>query len=91
MITAEDFKKLFMPDGNGNFIPEVDLPKYDLVYESENVKHKLVISTEVYKYFGQYFGVTYTRDNTGYWSDGESYPAEVAEVFPYTFIETRYK
>lgn len=76
MITVEDFEKKF----NANY--EVILPKECLVHEEEFIKHKMVLNIAVWKYGEQFFEVTYVRDNSGYWSDGESYLPTVAEVFP---------
>lgn len=84
MFTVAEFKERFIEDG------EVDLPKYCLVYEERIVDHKLIIYTEVWNYFGQFFEVTYTRDNSGYWGEGESYPVEVQKVFPKEVTKTIY-
>ena len=76
MITVEDFVKKF------NKYDEVDLPKECLVHKEEFIEHKMVLNIAVWKYGEHFFEVTYARDNSGYWSDGESYPPTVAEVFP---------
>lgn len=83
-MTIDEFEEKFIEDG------EVKLPQSAIVYEDESIEHKLVISTVVWEYFGQFFEVTYTKDNSGYWRDGESYPPTVAEVFPKEVTVTKY-
>jgi len=46
------------------------------------VEHKTVYNSNVYLVEGIYFEVTFTRDNCGYWSDGERYDPTIQEVFP---------
>lgn len=77
MLTVEEFVKKFIDEDY-----EVDLPRYCMVHDEEHIEHKLVIYVEVWKHGTQFFEVTRTRDNVGYWGDGESYPPTVAEVFP---------
>jgi hypothetical protein len=53
------------------------------------VEHKQVYSTNVYAVGDEYFAVDYTRDNTGYWSDGGSdYEAYVRKVIPTIIAKT---
>jgi len=87
MITVEEFKLKYLPEG------EIEnLVGADCVYTSGDiVEHKMVYNTEVWKVDDQFFEVMYSRSNSGYWGDSESYDPEVYEVFPYTFTETRYK
>lgn len=53
-----------------------------LVYHNEEVEHKTVYTTEVYQIDDDYFEVVNSRDNCGYWGDGERYPPEVRKVVP---------
>lgn len=46
------------------------------------VEHKAVYNSNIYQVEGVYFEVTFTRDNCGYWGDGEHYAPTVQEVFP---------
>lgn len=48
----------------------------------QEVEHKTVSQTSVYQCGEQYFVVTTMKDNSGYWSDGESYDPHVVEVKP---------
>ena len=84
MITVEEFIEKFMEDD------EVYLPTSALVYKDESIEHKFVVYTKVFKHFGQFFEVTTSRDNTGYWGDGEKYPPIVTEVFPKEVTTTIY-
>ena len=77
MITVEEFVEKFIDEDDG-----VDLPRSCMVHDEEYIDHKSVIYVEVWKHGTQFFEVTFTRDNSGYWSDGESYPPTVDEVFP---------
>ena len=56
------------------------------------VEHKTVYQTDIYSVevegVTRYFDVTFTRDNSGYWSDGESYPPEIIEVVPVEVVKT---
>ena len=87
-MTPVEFFEEFMADDPAE---GPDLPALHCVYTSDDVVwRKSVSSYQVWKYEGQYFKVTYSRSNSGYWSDGETYDPVVTEVFPYTFTETRY-
>lgn len=46
------------------------------------VEHKTVYNSDVYRVEGVYFEVTFTRDNSGYWSDGERYDPTICQVVP---------
>lgn len=85
MFTVEEFAEKFI-DEDG----EVDLPRYCMVHDEENIEHKLVCYIEVWEHGTQFFEVTYARDNSGYWSDGERYPPTVAEVFPVEVKSIKY-
>ena len=85
MITVEEFVKKFMDEDD-----EVDLPRSRMVHDEEHIEHKLVCYVEVWEHGTQFFEVTRTRDNSGYWSDGERYPPTVAEVFPEEVTVIRY-
>lgn len=54
----------------------------------EDVEHKTCYLTKVYQVDfaegDEHFEVTWTRDNSGYWGDGERYPGEVRKVKPVT-------
>lgn len=50
-------------------------------YDSE-VYHKTVSQISVYQAGEQFFEVESTRDNCGYWGDGESYDPTCREVKP---------
>jgi len=54
------------------------------------VECKMVYNSNVYLVEGIYFEVTFTRDNSGYWGDGESYDPEIYEVFPTQVTKTVY-
>jgi len=86
-ITVTQFETTYM-DEDG----EVDLPLSDRVEEGDTItEHKHVYNTDVYKVGDQFFAVTFTRDNTGYWSDGESYAPTVVEVFAKTITKVVYE
>lgn len=46
------------------------------------VEHKTVYNSNIYQVEDVYFEVTFTRDNCGYWGDGERYAPTIQEVFP---------
>jgi hypothetical protein len=78
-ITVEQFKEKHMEDGEVFDAKEV--------YRGpREIEHKSVLQTSVYQVTSgaveQYFEVTTCQDNSGYWSDGESYEPEVNEVKP---------
>lgn len=50
-------------------------------YDDE-VYHKTVSQISVYQAGEQYFEVEHTRDNCGYWGDGERYDPTCREVKP---------
>lgn len=73
-MSEEDYWEVYDPKG---------LTPCELVYEGgEEVNHKTVYQTSVYRLHDQYFEVTSSRDNSGYWSDGERYEPDVREVKP---------
>lgn len=84
MFTVKDFKKKL------NQFDEVDLPPECLVHEEEYIDGKLLFNIVVWKHGEQFFEMTYTRDNSGYWGEGENYPPEVTEVFPIEVTTTKY-
>ena len=88
-MTPSEFFNKFMSDDP---LEGPDLPSSAKVYLSESVvNRKQVSSFEVWAHEGQFFKVTYTRSNSGYWTDSEYDAPVVTEVFPYQFSETRYK
>lgn len=54
------------------------------------VEHKTVYNSNIYLVEGIYFEVTFTRDNSGYWGDGERYDPTIQEVFPKQITKTIY-
>ena len=54
------------------------------------VEHKTVYNSNIYLVEGIHFEVTFTRDNSGYWGDGERYDPEIYEVFPTQVTKTVY-
>ena len=67
-----------------------------LVEEGDDVvEHKTVCQTNIYSVevegVTKYFDVTFTSDNSGYWSDGESYPPEITEVVPVEVVKTEWR
>lgn len=52
------------------------------------VDYKRVYRSDIYEVEGIYFEVTFSRDNSGYWSDGERYDPTIAEVFPKQVTKT---
>lgn len=74
-ITVEQFIEQHMEDG--------EVFDAECVYAGpDEINHKTVYQTSVYKLGEQHFEVTNSRDNSGYWSDGESYDPHVVEVKP---------
>ena len=59
------------------------------------IEHKTVHQTSIYSAdvegVTRYFEVTFFRDNTGYWSDGESYPPEIIEVVHEQVVMTMWR
>ena len=57
-----------------------------IVSGDDEVSHKTVFNTDVYQVgvgdSAEYFEVTFSRDNSGYWSDGERYEPEFRKVRP---------
>ena len=79
MITAKEFEAQFITEDG-----ECSLPGTACVDVGDEIaEHKTVYNSNVYLYEDQYFQVTWSRSNSGYWSDSESYPPEVVEVEPH--------
>jgi hypothetical protein len=74
-MNVQEFKEKHM-DGSEVYDAECVYSGPDEVY------HKTVSQTSVYKVGEQFFEVTSMRDNSGYWSDGERYEPEVRIVKP---------
>jgi len=57
-----------------------------VVEGDEIVNHKAVYNVDVYKVgdgdSAEYFEVTFSRDNSGYWGDGERHEPEFRKVKP---------
>lgn len=85
-MNAEEFKAKYMyEDDWGDCYGD----GVACVRTEEDVEHKTCYLTKVFQvilpvYDVEYFEVTWTRDNSGYWSDGERYPGEVRKVTPVT-------
>lgn len=69
----------------GEVYSEDDSIIFDCVeYGDDVVEHKTVSQTSVYHLRGtdEYFEVTETRSNSGYWGDSERYDPEFRKVKP---------
>jgi hypothetical protein len=80
-MNVEEFKQKYMDEEYG----EVYGDDVTCVYDGpDEVNHKTVYQTSVYKVVSgdveQWFEVTNSRSNSGYWSDSERYDPEVREV-----------
>jgi len=90
MNTTDFYEKYVNEDNNENEWGECfgDDDELILMTYDEETEHKSIITTSVYKLtLGdevEYFEVSWSRDNCGYWSDGERYPGEVRKVKPVT-------
>lgn len=62
-----------------------------LIESGEDIAdYKLVYRSDIYEVAGIHFEVTFTRDNSGYWGDGERYDPTIQEVFPKQITKTIY-
>lgn len=71
--------------GCGEVYSEVEGIDFKCVKRGEDVvSHKTVYNTSVYNLVGtdEYFEVTESRSNSGYWSDSEHYDPEFSKVKP---------
>lgn len=75
-MNAQEFQEKHIEDGEVYDVDE------EVFRGDQEISHKAVYQTSVYRVGEQYFEVTSSRDNCGYWSDGESYDPEVREVKP---------
>lgn len=69
----------------GEVYSEVDGIEFKCVEHGDDiVEHKMVYQTSVYQLVGteEYFEVTETSSNSGYWSDSERYDPEFRKVKP---------
>lgn len=69
----------------GEVYSEDDSIIFDEVYHGDDVvEHKTVSQTSVYRLMltDEYFEVTETSSNSGYWSDSEHYEPEFRKVKP---------
>lgn len=91
-MTAEEFYEKYVNEDNDNEWGECypDTGEITLMTSDEETSHKTCYTTSVYKYVPteEFFEVTWTRDNSGYWSDGERYPGTVRKVKPVTSVVT---
>lgn len=55
---------------------------------AEQCEHKTCWNSNVYQVADEYFEVTFSRDNSGYWSDGERYDPEFRKVVPRVKVVT---
>lgn len=77
-ITVEQFIEKHMVDGE--VFTGVDV--IEAYRGPQEVEYKTVSQTSVYQTGEQFFEVTNSWSNSGYWSDGESYDPHVVEVKP---------
>lgn len=81
-MNAQEFKKNYLGDDDYD---ECVGEGCTLVEEGDwQIEHKTQYKTNIYSVGEEYFAVDFSRDNSGYWSDGETYPPEVRKVEPKT-------
>ena len=81
-MNAQEFQDKYVAGGDwGDCYPVAD-EELTLMHEEDDVEHKTCYLTKVYRLVDDYFEVTWTRDNSGYWGDGERYGGETRKVVP---------
>lgn len=98
--TKEELKRIVLGWSDGCGRTDITLTEEESAWAKENivlvqrgedvVEHKSVYNSNIYSVNGFFFDVTFTRDNCGYWGDGESYPPEIYEVKPVQVTKTEY-
>lgn len=76
-MNAQEFEQKYYEDGEiyGDDVKCI-------VKGDEQCEHKMCWNSNVYQVGAEYFEVTFSRDNSGYWSDGESYDPAFRKVVP---------
>lgn len=82
-MNAQEFAEKFVHDkGWEVFDPEEKVSITQAHSGDWEIEHKSQYKEDIYQIDNQYFAVMIQRDNSGYWSDGETYDPEVYEVKP---------
>lgn len=91
MITAQEFEEKYVFDKGWEVFDPEDKVTITNVHSGDwEIEHKSQYKEDVYQIGEQYFAVLQQRDNSGYWSDGESYDPDVYEVKPQQVTVTKW-